>query len=79
MASRPPEGQDTNDALARNRWMVINAVRMGGLAMALIGILGLGHVFEYPVVAAYVLVAVGLADFFVMPLLLARKWRTPEQ
>lgn len=78
MASRPPEGNGSNDDEARKRWMVINAVRMSGLAMALIGIMGLGSVFDYPRSAAYVLVVVGLVDFFVMPLLLARKWRTPE-
>jgi hypothetical protein len=63
---------------ARNRWMVINALRVGGLVFALIGILGLGHVIALPEIAAYLIVAVGLADFFVVPLLLARKWRTPK-
>ena len=77
MASRPPEDDAANDDAARGRWMVINAVRFGGLAIALVGILGLGRVFELPEIAAYLLVAAGLFDFFVVPLLLAKKWRTP--
>ena len=68
-----------NDEVARNRWMVINAVRAGGVAMVLVGILGLRGVFEYPDVAGYALLVVGLLDIFLVPLLLARKWRTPPQ
>jgi hypothetical protein len=74
MASRPPEDDDN---AARDRWMVINALRLGGLAMALFGILALGHVVEFPEIGGYLLVVSGLVDFFVVPLLLARKWRTP--
>lgn len=76
MASRPPADDGSNDNVARDRWMVINALRLGGLAMALCGILALGHVFAFPEIGGYLLVLVGLADFFVVPVLLARKWRT---
>ena len=77
MASRPPGDDSSNDNVARDRWMVINALRLGGLAITLFGILALGHVFAFPEIGGYLLVVVGLADFFVVPLLLARKWRTP--
>ena len=66
-----------SDEVARNRWMVINAVRVAGVAMVLVGILGLRGVLEYPEAAGYVLVVVGLIDVFVVPQFLARKWRTP--
>jgi hypothetical protein len=79
MASRPPESPGPNDDDARNRWMVIQAMRLGGVAMVLIGILGLRHVFEYPEIGGYILVAVGLVDVFLVPQLLARKWRTPPE
>ena len=68
-----------NDEVARNRWLVINAVRVAGVAMVLVGILGLRGVFAYPAVAGYILLVVGLFDIFVAPLLLARKWRTPPE
>jgi hypothetical protein len=76
MASRPP---DQPDDVARNRWLVINAVRLGGVAMVLVGILGLRGVFQYPAIAGYLLVVVGLFDIFAVPLLLARKWRSPKE
>ncbi len=76
MASRPP---DQPDDVARNRWMVINAVRVAGVAMVLVGILGARGVFEYPIAAAYVLIVVGLFDIFAVPLILARKWRSPSE
>ena len=66
-----------SDEVARNRWLVINAVRVAGVAMVLVGILGLRGVIEYPDVAGYILLVVGLFDIFAVPLLLARKWRTP--
>ena len=68
-----------SDEVARNRWLVINAVRLAGVAMVLVGILGLRGVIEYPRIAGWILVVVGLLDMFAMPLVLARKWRSPRQ
>lgn len=68
-----------SDDVARTRWLVIGATRLAGVAMVLVGILGLRDVFEYPDIAGYLLVAVGLLDIFLVPLILARKWRTPHE
>lgn len=68
-----------DDDQARNRYLIINAARLGGVAMVLVGILGLRGVLEYPEAAGYVLVVVGLVDVFVIPQFLARKWRTPPE
>ena len=66
-----------SEEVARGRWMAINAVRAGGAAMVLVGILGLEGVIEYPAIAGYILVAVGVIDIFFVPLIMARKWRSP--
>ena len=66
-----------SDDVARSRWLVIQAVRIAGVAMVLVGVLGVRGVFEYPAIAGYILIAVGLIDVFLVPALLARKWRTP--
>jgi len=71
----PPVSED----VARTRWMAINAARLAGVAMVIVGILGLRDVFEYPDIAGYLLVAVGLLDIFLVPLVLARKWRSPRE
>ena len=67
-----------HDDVARGRWLAINVVRIAGVAMVLIGILGLRGVFEYPDVAGWILVVVGVIDIFVVPQIMARKWRTPR-
>jgi len=66
-----------SEDVARGRWLAINAVRIGGVAMVLVGILGLQDVFEYPDIAGYILLGVGLIDIFVFPQVMARKWRSP--
>lgn len=78
MASRPPEFTPTPPtAQERNRFFVLNAIRLSGVALVLIGILVLNRAIELPEVVGWVLLAVGLIDVFVMPQVLARKWRTP--
>ena len=69
--------EPVSDDVARARWLVIGVTRLAGVAMVVVGILGVNRVFEYPAVAGYVLIVAGLLDVFLVPLLLARKWRTP--
>ena len=66
-----------SEEVARGRWMAINAIRIAGVVMVVVGILGLQGVFEFPEMLGYVLVVVGIVDIFVVPQVLARKWRTP--
>jgi hypothetical protein len=77
MASRPP------DEDARNRWMVIQVMRMLGVGLVILGILmvrgAVGFAGEVNAWVGYGLIAIGLLDGFVMPQVLARKWRTPPE
>ena len=81
MASRPPEGSETNDDEARSRWMIIQALRTMGFALAILGILMARGVVDLAgnsnQLVGYAFAAIGLLDGFVMPQFLARKWRTP--
>lgn len=80
MASRPP---DVPDAEAFRRWMFIQIMRLGGVAFAVLGLL----MTQDAVVIAgddnrlvgYAFVAIGLLDAFVVPIVLARKWRSPRE
>ena len=65
------------DDLARNRYMVMAAVRLAGAAMVVVGLLIYNGNIETDPLVGYFLIAVGLVDVFLMPLVLARKWRTP--
>ena len=68
-----------SDVDARNRWLVITALRIAGVAMVLVGLLIVRQVIPEPAWAGYTILAVGLADVFLVPLVLARKWRTPPE
>ncbi len=68
------------DTLARNRFFVIAAMRLGGVAMLVIGLMVVaGRITAIPPVAGYALVLIGLADFLIVPRLLARRWRSPRE
>ena len=67
-----------SDDDARTRFFVIGATRLIGVAIALVGILGLAHRIAIPEIAAYGFLAFGLFDVFVVPQILAKRWRTPE-
>jgi hypothetical protein len=66
------------DKRARNRFALLNLVRLAGLVLVLAGLaIHYGRI-PAPEPAAWVLVAAGLVDFFFGPNFLARKWRTPD-
>lgn len=67
-----------DDRQALNRWMAIQAARVGGVVLAILGLLiGEGRV-PGPVWLGYGMLVAGLAVIFVVPLKLARKWRSPK-
>lgn len=67
-----------NDDQARNRFLVIGLMRMAGVAMVLVGILIVEGIISAPKFVGYIIGIIGLADVFIMPRYLARKWRTPR-
>lgn len=81
MASRPPEGDRPSGDPARDRWMIIQLARIMGFAVVLLGILVARGVVDLAGdanrIVGYALIAVGLLDGFLVPRMLARKWRTP--
>lgn len=68
-----------SDAVARNRFLVISAVRFAGTAMVVIGLLVVGGAIPEPTWAGYIMIAVGFADLLIVPQVLASKWRTPTE
>ena len=60
---------------AAARWAVIQFVRLAGVALVLVGLLVIERRLftSLPAEAGYVLVAAGLIDTLVAPLLLARR------
>ena len=63
---------------AQQRFLVLNFIRISGAIMLVIGLAVIGNgLFGLPVAAGYALFAVGIADFILVPLLLAKKWKSP--
>ena len=70
---------EPGDDRARNRWLVIQAVRFAGVAMLVIGLLMREGRFGGDGTAAFFLMMAGMVGAFVLPLALARKWRSPKE
>jgi len=68
-----------NDTTARNRWLVINLVRMASVAMVVVGLLGTQGAVDIPLWGAYVLLAIGFASILFLPFILARRWSSRNQ
>ena len=66
---------------AAARFVAIQLVRLSGVATVLVGLLieaGRLRVFAgIPIWFGYVLAVVGLVEVFLLPRLLAKRWRTP--
>ena len=71
-----------NDAeeLARKRFMILNLVRFGSIALIFAGLANIAGkllpgLSPFP---GYVLLVAGAVDFFLAPVLLKRAWRSPD-
>ena len=63
---------------AQQRFLVLNFIRISGAIMLVLGLAVIGNgLFGLPDAAGYALFAVGIADFILVPLLLAKKWKSP--
>lgn len=64
---------------AQQRFLVLNLVRISGAIMLVIGLAVIANgVFGLPVAAGYVLFLVGIVDFMLVPLLLAKRWKSRQ-
>ncbi len=66
--------------LARQRFMILNLVRFGAIAFVFAGAANVGGKLlpDLSPALGYVLLIVGVLDFFLAPVLLKRNWRNPD-
>jgi hypothetical protein len=76
MSLSPREQEDARD---RQRFVIMNVARLGGLALVLLGIAITQGVFDLPFALGAALAVLGVVDFFVLPLVLARAWSRPKK
>ncbi|MED5205245.1 MAG: hypothetical protein VX465_01350 [Pseudomonadota bacterium] len=72
----PPEPAAHDPAKAR--FLIIQAVRLSGVVMGVLGALILGDILPLPRFAGYALLVFGAIDIFILPLFLTRRWRSGE-
>lgn len=63
---------------ARNRHMLISLTRLSGAVLIIFGMIALSGRIDLDRTYAWVMAIVGMADFFFVPLVLYRRWRTPK-
>ncbi|WP_066531103.1 hypothetical protein [Erythrobacter sp. CCH5-A1] len=74
-----PSPREAAEAQARNRFIVITAMRFAGVGLVMLGFAIIGGVIDLPRAVGAVLVLVGVADVFVMPLVLVRRWKAADK
>ena len=64
---------------ARSRYFTIQAVRIAGVVQVLLALLVFNHRLDWPDWIGYLLFLNGFVDVFAIPIMLARRWRSPDQ
>lgn len=64
---------------ARARYLVISLVRLASAAQVLLGMAIIGGRLGLPYAVGAALVLAGVLEFFLVPRLLVRRWRSPDQ
>lgn len=68
-----------NDIQARNRFLAISLLRLAGALLIMFGlVIAAGRLAEVPRTVGVIAIIVGALDFALVPLWLARRWRTPK-
>ena len=69
-----------DETKTRNRYLIISAARLSGAVLLAIGLAVIANGFmDLPVETGYLIFAIGVFEFIALPVLLSRRWKTPEQ
>lgn len=70
---------ENNDDLARTRFIFLNLIRLGSLALVLFGLSIAAGKLGLPQWVGAVVTVLGVGEFFFLPMLLAKRWKSPDQ
>lgn len=68
-----------NDDLAKKRFITIQMVRLLGAAMTVVGLMVIARRLDWPLAVGYLLLLNGLFDVLFVPILLAKRWKSPKE
>ena len=66
-----------NDDQARNRFFILQALRLAGIVQVVAGLAITTDALALPHIVGYLLIANGMVDTFVLPVMLAKRWKSP--
>ncbi|MFZ1741609.1 MAG: hypothetical protein WAT93_02080 [Pontixanthobacter sp.] len=66
------------EALARKRFYTLSIIRLIGAISVMLGMMAAGGLSGWPIWIGYVLLIIGFGDFYIIPRMLAKRWRTPD-
>ncbi|MEO7246935.1 MAG: hypothetical protein ABIW31_00650 [Novosphingobium sp.] len=68
------------DALAKKRFLALGLIRFGGVALVLVGLLCALDKIDIPGnrIVGVIMIFMGMTDFVFMPIMLSRRWRSPD-
>ena len=76
----PHDDKMRDDTQAQYRFLVINLCRIGGAIMLVTGLAVIARqAFGLPIAAGYVLFLIGMFAFLLVPVFLAKKWKSKPQ
>ena len=65
-------------ALARQRLIILSALRFSGIALVMLGFAIVRKVLDLPWAVGAVLAVVGVLEFFFLPRFIARRWNAGD-
>ncbi|WP_157799389.1 hypothetical protein [Qipengyuania seohaensis] len=65
------------DTVARRFW-VIQMARLSAFVMVFIGALIVSKIIDLPDFVGYIILVIGLAEFFVVPMVLSKRWKSGD-
>lgn len=69
-----------NDSTVRNRWLALVAIRIATAATAVLGVILLARALDWPTkLLGIAIVLMSLYVMGVVPLALARRWKSPSE
>ncbi|MEQ5788989.1 hypothetical protein J3454_13905 [Erythrobacter sp. NFXS35] len=73
--------RDAAETQARRRYIIMNAARIGGLGLLLLGVAITRNVLpvQLPWTLGAVLAVLGLLEFFFLPAIIAKRWKAGDR
>ncbi len=63
----------------QTRFIIIQIVRWSGVGLTLLGLMVMGGRLHWPAALGMALALIGIFEAMIVPVLLARRWRTPPE